>query len=110
MISDKHNGPEDVTVDVSYLLLIASQKESAEELLAYIAYFPSPHMETPKSITTTVRVATKTSVATVIKDEAGITEADGDDESDLNGLGASCAYSKKKRKVSISSRVRLGHS
>lgn len=99
MISEILNGPEDVYV-FGNLFEEAAKKKSAEELIAYIA---SPNERKPTtSITTSVRVATKTSVSAVIKDEAGNAKADGDDESEIAGeTSLSTSGNKnKKRKVS----------
>ncbi|KAK7911278.1 hypothetical protein PG985_013759 [Apiospora marii] len=100
MISEMLNGPEDVRTCHGDMFYEAKEKESAEELLACIAYYPSPGKKMPKSITTAVRVATKTSVATVIKDEAGTPKADGDDESEIARETSSSTSGNKKRKVS----------
>ncbi|KAK7954604.1 hypothetical protein PG988_015298 [Apiospora saccharicola] len=99
MILKKTNGPEDVTTNGS-LFEKAAKKESAEELLAYIA---SPDQKTPiTSITTAVRAATKISVADIIKDEAGNAEADGDDGSEITGQTSASTSGNKKRKIAES--------
>ncbi|KAK8135743.1 hypothetical protein PG984_003683 [Apiospora sp. TS-2023a] len=95
MISKYLNGHEDTNVHSYDFLETAEKEKSAEDLLAYIA---APR-RTPTSITTTVRVATKTAVDTAIKQEAGNVEEDGDDESEISGETPVSTFGNKKRKV-----------
>ncbi|KAK8036698.1 hypothetical protein PG993_008681 [Apiospora rasikravindrae] len=98
MISMQLNGPEDKVY--SWDVFTHAMKENSEEkLLAWIAYGENREKKTPRSITTPVRVATKASVVTAAKGEAGNDGVDGVDR-EMAASAASAASSNKKRKVS----------